>query len=310
MNRKASGFTLTELMVALVLGLFVTGVTLNVYLSADKTARLNQQLTVLNEATRSGYSLLAQDIRRAGYSGCGNSVRLVNVAQDAVAGQNWAVWNDGIEGFEQPAPAFNGVTPNEAMDAIRLMFAAGRSYAVLNHDTAATSVQLNTSVGFAAGDLLLLCDETLSSIFVASAVADDTVLHQLGAANCTSGLGFPLLCDGATGTVRQFSTNAVLMRLDSVSWYVADSADGQALSLYRVLNNAEAEEVVYGVEDFQLAFISGPNQIWQDADSVADWADVLAVRVSLVLQSPPGMESELAAASRTLSYSVHLRNRG
>ncbi|WP_419570349.1 prepilin-type N-terminal cleavage/methylation domain-containing protein [Rheinheimera sp.] len=308
MTQKVSGFTLTELMIALVLGLFLTGVTLSLYLSGDKTSQLNQQLTTLNEATRSGYTLLAQDIRRAGYSGCGNSVRLVNLSLNAVAGQPWAVWNQGIQGFEQPAPAINGVTPEPNSDALRLMFAAGRSYAVVAHDTAAASLQLNTDTGFVAGDLLLLCDETLSSIFVASAVAGDRVEHQAGVVNCSSGLGFPRLCDGTAGNIRQFSTNASLMRLDSVSWYVASSADGLTLSLYRALDDAEAEEVVYGVEDFQLQFLAGPDDVWQDADAIADWAEVLAVRVSLLLQPPAG--AELAPASRTLSYNITLRNRG
>lgn len=67
--KKQMGFTLIEIMIALLLGLIVIGATISVYIasvkgSADviKSARLNYDLD-------SALSLMANDIRRAGYWG-------------------------------------------------------------------------------------------------------------------------------------------------------------------------------------------------------------------------------------------------
>lgn len=67
--KKDKGFTLIELMIALVLGLFVVGVTISVYLlsargSSDtiKSARLNHDMEMV-------MNIMANDIRRAGYWG-------------------------------------------------------------------------------------------------------------------------------------------------------------------------------------------------------------------------------------------------
>jgi len=67
--RKHSGFTLIELMIAMVLGLFIVGVTISVYVltargSTDtiKSARLNHDMEM-------AMNIMANDIRRAGYWG-------------------------------------------------------------------------------------------------------------------------------------------------------------------------------------------------------------------------------------------------
>src|SRR5690606_13246573 len=108
-----------------------------------------------------------------------------------------------------------------------------------------------------------------------------SIFHEVNASNCTSGLGFPLLCDGAAGTVKQYAVNAMLMNFDSVSWYVAPSSDQQSTSLFRVRNNSAAEEILYGVTDLQLEFMDERSRSWRDANLVSDWMDIISVRISL-----------------------------
>jgi type IV pilus assembly protein PilW len=296
------GFTLSELMIAMVLGLLLTGSVIGVYLSNSKTAELNAVLGELQNASRTTFELMANDIRRSGYIGCGNSSRVVNVLNAAnVAGFAWAIWNGGIEGFEQPAPAINGVSPLSDTDAIRLMFGSGRSYSV--------ELVLSSQHQIQSGDLLILCDEALSSIFSASSTDLTSVFHEANASNCTAGIGFPLVCDGAAGTVKQYAVNAMLMNFDSVSWYIAASSDQQSTSLFRVRNNNNAEEILYGVSDLQLEFMDERSRSWRDADLVVDWMDIISVRISLQFISTGVSDLALPEQMSRMNYQVSIRNR-
>jgi type IV pilus assembly protein PilW len=304
------GFTLSELMIAMVLGLLLTGSVIGVYLSNSKTAELNAVLGELQNASRTTFELMANDIRRSGYIGCGNSSRVVNVLNAAnVAGSAWAIWNGGIEGFEQPAPAINGVSPLSDTDAIRLMFGSGRSYSVESHDAALSQLVLSGQHQIQSGDLLILCDEALSSIFSASSTDLTSVFHEANASNCTSGIGFPLVCDGAAGTVKQYAVNAMLMNFDSVSWYIAASSDQQSTSLFRVRNNSAAEEILYGVSDLQLEFMDERSRSWRDADLVVDWMDIISVRISLQFISTGVSDLALPEQMSRMNYQVSIRNR-
>lgn len=304
------GFTLSELMIAMLLGLLLTGSVIGVYLSNSKTAELNAVLGELQNSSRTTFELMANDIRRSGYIGCGNSSRVVNVLNAAnVAGSAWAIWNGGIEGFEQPAPAFNGVSPLSDTDAIRLMFGSGRSYSVESHDAALSQLVLSSEHQIQSGDLLILCDEALSSIFSASSTDLTSVFHEVSAGNCTSGMGFPLLCDGAAGTVKQYAVNAMLMNFDSVSWYIAASSDQQSTSLFRVRNNSAAEEILYGVSDLQLEFMDERSRSWRDADLVVDWTDIISVRISLQFIATGSSDLQLPEQMSRMNYQISIRNR-
>lgn len=308
--KQQLGFTLSELMIAMLLGLLLTGSVIGVYLSNSKTAELNAVIGELQNSIRTTFELMANDIRRSGYMGCGNASRVVNVLNAAnVAGSAWAIWNGGVEGFEQPAPAFNGVSPQADTDAIRLMFGSGRSYSVEAHDTVARQLVLSTEHQIQSGEWLMLCDEALSSIFSASGSDLTSVFHEASVSNCTSGLGFPLLCDGATGTVKQYAVNAMLMNFDSVSWYVAASADQQSTSLFRVRNDGAAEEILYGVSDLQLEFMDERSRNWRDADLVVDWMDIISVRISLQFVATGTSDLQLPEQMSRMNYQVSIRNR-
>lgn len=308
--KQQQGFTLSELMIAMLLGLLLTGSVIGVYLSNSKTAELNTVLGELQNSSRTTFELMANDIRRSGYIGCGNASRLVNVLNAAnVAGSAWAVWNGGIEGFQQPAPAINGVTPLAGTDAIRLMFGSGRSYSVESHDAALSQLLLSTEHQLQNGDLLILCDETLSSIFSVSGTDLTSIFHEVNASNCTSGLGFPLLCDGAAGKVKQYAVNAMLMNFDSVSWYVAPSSDQQSTSLFRVRNNSAAEEILYGVTDLQLEFMDERSRSWRDANQVSDWMDIISVRISLQFAATGASDLQLPEQMSRMNYQISIRNR-
>lgn len=67
--KRNAGFTLIELMIALVLGLFVVGVTISVYTLVARGSSETVKSARLNHDMQMAMSVMVNDIRRAGYWG-------------------------------------------------------------------------------------------------------------------------------------------------------------------------------------------------------------------------------------------------
>ncbi len=71
-QRKQTGLSLIELMIALVLGLVVVSAVFNTYLGSSRSSRFSQGLQQIQENGRYGITTLQRGIRLAGYSPDGN----------------------------------------------------------------------------------------------------------------------------------------------------------------------------------------------------------------------------------------------
>jgi len=67
---KQSGFSLVEIMIALLIGLFLLGGILQMFSASQQTYRMQRNLARLQENGRLALDFLARDIRMAGYWGC------------------------------------------------------------------------------------------------------------------------------------------------------------------------------------------------------------------------------------------------
>lgn len=74
MNKNQQGFTLTEILVALVLGLFLTGVVITIFASSQNTFRATSEVSRSQENTRFALSFLGRNIRLAGYTNCSDDI--------------------------------------------------------------------------------------------------------------------------------------------------------------------------------------------------------------------------------------------
>ena len=66
-NSRAKGFTLIELMIALVLSLFLLGAILLIFFSAQNSANRAEQLSRVQENIRFASDLIVRDVRNAGF---------------------------------------------------------------------------------------------------------------------------------------------------------------------------------------------------------------------------------------------------
>jgi type IV pilus assembly protein PilW len=101
--RKASGFSLVELMVALGLGLLLTIAMGSVYLSSRSAFSSQQQLASIQQSVRVAFEYLSVDARMVGHMGCYTGLPTLSTANfnTALAASSIATnYALGIEGYE------------------------------------------------------------------------------------------------------------------------------------------------------------------------------------------------------------------
>jgi type IV pilus assembly protein PilW len=329
--RKSRGFTLVELMIAMVLGLVIVGSVMAAMLANKRSYRTNEGLSQVQESARTAFELLAHDIRQSDGNGCTSSTRTANVlTAGALWWQNWG----GMTGYDQtevdPAVAI-GTAVGERVagtDSISVQSMDGSGLSVALHAPLVYRVDINpaTPHDFVAGDIILLCDFDHAAIFQASAVTGTTsVFHNNGAGapgNCKRGLGFPTpLCASALENDYTFPLNAQIGRLFAVDWYIGNNgrAGEGGRSLYRRRLDAGGvevtEEVVAGITDMQMRFrATATDVIINDASLVADWSTISSVLIQITAVSSdvnvtvdPALNS--GRVQRTFNYLISLRNR-
>jgi type IV pilus assembly protein PilW len=319
---RTSGFTLVELMVALVLGLVVMAGVASVFLSNQQVYRTNRALSDVQDSSRQAFELLARDIRNAGLTACSNSARVANVLNDGpVAGGSvwWANWDNAVRGYagNDPVVAAGTKEGDRLADAHSLQLLGGddSSHSVASHDTTAAQFVLNeASADYAAGDVFIVCDYDHAAIFKSSAysASGKTVSHATTAGNCSTGLGFPTSCGSAN--FYTFGPNAFLTRLNVSDWYIGRNPEGGS-SLYRFGRAGGSaptrQEMVRGVMDLQLTYHqSDLATAFVEASEVTNWNNVSVVRAILRMQSNDERASTASAPIvRDLTMTTTVRNR-
>ncbi|MEH8018703.1 prepilin-type N-terminal cleavage/methylation domain-containing protein [Rheinheimera muenzenbergensis] len=297
------GFTLVELMIALALSLILLAGVIGVFISNQNTARATTDLSNLQNSTRLAFQLLSQDIRSAGFSGCNNATRDVSLIQVAGVTPAWADWIGGLQGFAADA---NG---NES---IRLMYGTGTSSSVVTH--APPVFTLSAAPALQAGDIALVCDDTLTSIFQVSAVGATNLSHAVaGTMNCSADLGIigdPFVC--AAPRPKLFGADSMILRLESVRWFVGPGIRNNAIrSLFRetvIGGQVVAEEVLAGVASLTFQYSGQPFAL-VPFSAALNMGNMVAVNVNIVLDQAAFPNIQLAAEQRTITFLAAVRNR-
>lgn len=311
--QRAGGFTITELMIALVIGSFLIAGVLGVYVSNVTTSQVQQNLMQLQQSSQLAFTLLGKDAQHAGFSGCANMMRqrVRTVLNGPIP--DWLSWNGGLRGYEQGAvPAMAaGVTVLANTDAVYLMYGRGTSASVVSHNIAANPplvVNQLAGAGIVAGDVVIGCDSRMAAIFQVTQIAGNGIFHAVGAGtpgNASNAFGM-----GANGVAiaQSLSPDAgTVMPLESVGWFVGSS--NGVTSLYRTSLQAgqmQNEEIIRGVSNFQLQYLLRDGVGYVNAPAVTDWEQVIAIRATIVLAQQANMP--VAEGYRTYTTVLNLRN--
>jgi type IV pilus assembly protein PilW len=269
-RKSQSGLSLVELMVALLVGLILLGGLIQVYLSNKQSYNAQEQLARMQEGGRFAMELMTRDLRRSGYWG-GNV--------DVTA-------NTGVPG--PVAPVHNCDTDNTWGRMI------GWRVSGLNNSnagyTCAIGYQPNTDI--------------LAVRYAGPETVDFATLPADGGLYIRSTMFIGRLMTGALKddpgndpppdpTFVPAHLAAVVRPLVAHAYYIGASGrtcpGGQAIPALRRVRLDRAtglpvtEEIASGVEQLQVRYLVGGEYL--DASAIADWRDVSAVRIWLLVRS-------------------------
>ena len=317
LRRANTGFTLVELLVSVAIGLFLVTVVGGVYLSSKDSFNYQDAMSRLQENSRFAMEGMARDIRMAGYTGCGN---LSKVANTVIGGSaNW--WLNllapvvGYDNLSASQTQFPGAVAGT--DAIVLLGVGQGELSVISHHAPSATIQ-TTQHSIQPGAILLLTDCSQTSIFQMSGPTNNSnnatnVNHNTGnvvsPGNCTKYLG----ASCPTQKSYTFRPGSSLLQVYANGYYIAPSAtanNGNALWVCSITGQtggtAPCTELLNGVEDMQIEYgvdtdgDTSANQ-YVTANNVGNWAQVVSVRVSLLMATPPSA-GPLSANPQTYTY--------
>ncbi|HEU0153018.1 MAG TPA: prepilin-type N-terminal cleavage/methylation domain-containing protein [Arenimonas sp.] len=265
LRRGQRGFSLIELMIAMLLGLLVVAAAGGVFLSNKRVYNATETLGRIQENTRVAFELMSRDIREAGGNPCGTSIRPINMMNQ---GNNayWSGFNDGLIGYDAGTAA-PGLAQGTAVgqrvagtDVIELYSSAGGGLRVISHPNPSAELDVSSTGDIVVGDVLLVCNIGRSFIFEVTSLpgTGDKIGHNAGAGdNCSARFTLPVPADpadeygcdnpdnnansycftpqaGAGSCGEDSSVPAFVSRAVSIRWFVGNNARA-GRSLYRVV---------------------------------------------------------------------------
>lgn len=318
---RQQGFSLIELMIALVLGLLVVGAAIGIFLSNRQTYQATEGVGRAQEGVRTAFELMSRDVREAAGNPCVNNLPIANVVTGATG--NW--WSNLI----QWGDAFRGFAGNEAMTGLATGTAAGQRVAnteavqlfsaddnvatISAHDTASFKFTVNTNAhGINAGDLAMACNARQASVFQVSSVSGADIFHGTSGTpgNCTTGLAIPATC-GAGVAFAYTAPNSVLVKLHATRWYIGNGTGGPALYQQVATANGTVttQEVASGVSNLSVLYLAAGQNEYKAPSAIADWSTVTAARITLTLTGTDRVGPSGEPIVRQLIHVVSLRNR-
>lgn len=321
------GLSLIELMVALVLGLLLTMGALSIFLASRAAYRTTEDLSRVQETARIAFELMARDVREAGGNQCASVIRLANVSadRDSAFWKNWGVsfrGFDGATGFVAPTSGFGNAQGERlaGSDAIELHSTQDLGIylteAMAGRDAALKVNRVPADVQ--GGDVLMVCDFRLVSVFKATSVAGSALAHD-PSGNCSVGFTrqLALLCDDKSVPAQSwhlYGRNAIVGRPQAVRWFIGANKAG-GTSLFRQVLYSDraptpaADEVAQGVAEMAITYLADGKTGYASAAGVTDWGTVKSARVVLTLKSDRASGSDSQPIVRTVTTVLSLRKR-
>ncbi len=323
-HRKARGFSLVEIMVALVLGMLVVAAAAAAFIATRQTSSTTDSMSRMQESVRTAAELLSREIRASRGNPCNAQVPMANVLNNAATAW-WADWGTPVMGYGS-TDAFAGAVFGTAAgdrvagtEALQLKYVDSLSdLTITAHNNGAANFTVNPLAhGVHVGDILVACNYNQGAIFQATGAveASGLIVHSMAAAtpgNCSLGLGFPTECS-ASGNAYQFPAGSKMGRFIASGWYIGNNGRPETggRSLYRVTPTG-AQEVAEGVRNMQVTYLVDGTSAYVSAASVgaANWANVVSIRVALTFETVDRVSTTAAGqrVQRTINLTLSLRN--
>ncbi|WP_051311074.1 PilW family protein [Zooshikella ganghwensis] len=330
--KKQQGFTIIELMIAMLLGLFLMGGIISIFNSNQQTFRMLNGLSTMQDNARFAFDTISQDIRMAGYMGCLSSINDVNYLNTLNPSSSDYIFDlsTGLTGYEasgstwkpHPESYVTDLEPQTGSDILVIRRVSDNG-ASLTQAMPFPSADLKTEATAPIEDseVILVSDCSKATIFQVTNITttvDDTeynVVHNAGTSESPGNAQKELTNDGST-----YDEDASVYKFRTAVYYIAPSAftnnrGNQVLSLWRRESLDPAEELIRGVEDLAILYgedldSSGVPNRYVTASNVGDMNRVVAVNISLSVNTVDEVSQDNNLITRTFNATIKIRNRG
>ena len=291
---KQRGLSLIELMIAVALGIFITGGMITLFVNSSQSYRVQENLSRLQENGHFAINFLTQDIRMADYWGCLNSS--VTIANNL----------DNPSGFDDFANAITATdnTGFNGSDSITIKRVdSSDTYVYQVPATVSADIKVTPNSGLAENDIVLVSDCSVGDIFQITSINTsngnfDNIVHNTGAVSAGPGNAEKIL-------EKKYGPDAQVYKMVYITYTIAAGAGGQP-ALFRSINGAAAQELIEGIENMQIKYgvdtdaDNTPNFYVDSAGlTAAQMNQVTGVRISLVTTT---LEDNLS--TQAVSYTV------
>jgi type IV pilus assembly protein PilW len=294
MRYAQRGFTLVEIMISIVIGLFLTAGMIQMFVGNRQTYRFNEALARMQENGRYALDRMASDLRMADFWGCAKRESMVNRL------------NPG--GFD-PVGLGGADGAGGAPDSIQMSGASGAGLRLASTVATVTAdiVLDPPRVGDAdcdpafrvgaicgAGDTALVSDCESADLFQVTGVGDTAGNATLGHQDSATAAPPAGTVGNSTGSLSKlYGRGASVFVVRNVVYGIDTGSDPRSL---RIAENGNAPQpIAEGVQDMQIMYgkdtdgNGAADEYVSAAGAGAAWFDdVVTVRVSLLLRSTEG----------------------
>lgn len=316
---RQAGFSLVELMVAMTIGFIVVGAVGYLYIGSRGAFRTTDNMSRMQESARYALDLMAREIRMAGYRGCASSSgSFLNVLNNSTE----AAYNFGeaLAGYDAAGAGWSPALPSGTGGLAGLGILAGTDAILLRGafgmGASVTQMPGNTSADLKVTipndlqdfDIVMVSDCTNATVFeitnknTPASGSGHNVVHNSGAVAAGPG--------NSTNDLGHNYVNGEITKMQSKAYYIAPGANGGPPALWEynnykpVVAGSNPAELVGGVENMQIEYGVDTNadravDSYVAASAVANWNQVVAVRVSLLMASP---DNNVVTSQQTYNY--------
>ena len=290
-ERLQGGFTLVELMVAMLISLLLMGGVIQVFSSSSKSYRNHEGLSRIQENGRFAMEFLTRDIRMADFWGCANTVsKVANNLDPLNGGTDWQydIGSGGVGGTDGGG---------NAPDTITMRGAVGSALGVQPPfgPQASSNLKVPPNNGLAQGDVIIVSDCEAADVLQltnSNPGGTGTLVHNTGSGETPGNYNATNPgCPGANAHClsKVYGDDAQIFRLRSAVYSIATNGVTGQPGLYRDLG-AGPQELVDGIANMQVLYgedtdADGTANYYVPAGSVADMENVVSLKISLLVQS-------------------------
>ena len=314
LSKGKGGFTLVEVLIAMVIGLFLMGGVIELFLSTKTSIRLQQQMGYLQENGRMAMELLSKQIRNADYWGCSNNSNVGSVINTA---------SPAYDPIKHGGPdASNGIggTNNTGLngsDTITLRgFSSSDSIGIDKDQPQAASIGADSVGDLQQGDVVMISNCKGADIFQITndpQTSGQIIIHSIGN-TVAPGNAATYTTDGTAATSKKVCNDclhqsyaggdATIGKVNTTTLSINTGASGEpALFMTDSILCITSCELVEGIENMQILYgedTDGDLSVNQyvTANNVTDMNNVISVQVSLLART----EKTVATSAQTYTY--------